>query len=792
MFRNHIKIALRNLIKNKGYSAINIGGLAVGMAVAMLIGLWIYDELSFNKNHDNYASIVKVFQNQTFNGNVETSSNVPLQLEAELRNTHGSNFKYIVTAGFPSEHLLTFGEKKIIKVGNYIGAEIAEMLTLKMIRGTRAGLIEPNSIMLSESTAKAVFGNVDALDKIVKLDNKEALKVTGVYADLPDNSTFQQLNFITPWTLLKKDLPKWLGWGNNWFQVFAQVAQNNDIEAVSAKIANAKLKNIDAEEAKYKPEMFLLPMSRWNLYSEFKNGVNAGGRIEYVWLFGVIGVFVLLLACINFMNLSTARSEKRAKEVGLRKAIGSMKAQLVMQFFGESFLVVAIAFLLSLILAQLSLSQFNEVVAKKVAIPWASPVFWLASISFILLTSFIAGSYPALYLSSFRPIEALKGVSSRLGRMAVAPRKVLVVIQFTISITLIIGTMIVYRQVQFAKSRPIGYNRGNVISSPIKSDQILNHFATFREELINMGAVEELAATDTPVTNTTVTNGGFNWKGKDPGMAEEFVTLRVTHEFGKTMDWQIIEGRDFSKDIVSDSMGFILNEAAVKYMGLKDPINETIHWGDNEQYKVIGVVKDMVTQSPYEPAKQTIFFINYKRVSLVNMKLKPAVSASEALAKIERVFKKFDPENPFQYTFMNDEYARKFNDEERTGKLVTFFAVLAIFISCLGLFGLASFTAEQRTKEIGIRKVLGASVANLWQMLSQDFVLLITISCLVAGPISFYFMTSWLQKFTYRTEISWWIFALAAAGALTLTLFTVSYQAIKAALMDPVKSLKSD
>jgi ABC-type antimicrobial peptide transport system permease subunit len=792
MFRNYFKIAFRNLIKNKGYSAINIGGLAIGMAVAMLIGLWIYDEFAFNKNHENYESIVKVYQNQTFNGIVETGSNMPLPLEAELRNVHGSNFKHIVIAGFPSEHLLTFGEKKITKTGNYMGPEIAEMLTLKMLRGTWAGLVEPNSIMLSESTAKAMFGNANPLDKIVKLDSKEALKVTGVYADLPYNSTFQQLNFIAPWALLKKELPAWLGWGNNWFQIFAQVAQHNDIDAVSAKIKNTKLINTDKEDAKYKPELFLLPMSRWNLYSEFKNGVNVGGRIEYVTLFGIIGVFVLLLACINFMNLSTARSEKRAKEVGLRKAIGSVKAQLVIQFFGESFLVVTVAFLLSLLLAQASLSAFNEVVAKKGIIPWTSPVFWVASIAFILLTSFVAGSYPALYLSSFRPIEALKGVSHKLGRLAVAPRKVLVVIQFTVSISLIIGTMIVYRQVQYAKSRPIGYNRSNVITSPIKSDQIIKHFATFREELINTGAVEELAATDTPVTNTSVTNGGFSWKGKDPRMQDEFSTLRVTHEFGKTMDWKIKEGRDFSKEIVSDSMGFILNEAAVKYMGLKDPINEMIQWGDNGKYKVIGVVKNMVTQSPYEPSKQMIFFINYQRISLVNMKLKPTISASEALTKVGAVFKKYDPENPFQYTFMDDEYARKFSDEERIGKLVTYSSVLAILISCLGLFGLASFTAEQRTKEIGIRKVLGASIGNLWRMLSQDFVLLIVISCLIAGPIASYFMTNWLQKYTYRTEISWWIFAAAAAGALTLTLVTVSYQAIKAALMDPVKSLRSD
>nr|WP_295927416.1 ABC transporter permease [uncultured Dyadobacter sp.] len=794
MIHNYFKIALRNLIKNKGYSAINITGLAVGMAVALLIGLWVSDELSFDKNHAHYDKIAQVMQSQNFAGRIQTGNGLPMQLEKELRNKYGSHFKYIAITGGGGEHLLSVGDKKVMKVGRYMGPEIAEMLSLQMLKGTRSGLADMNSVLLSESAAKAAFGDTDPMDKIIKIDNKNAVKVTGVYADLPSNSSFAGLAFIAPWKLLEKDLPQWLGWGNNWFDMYVQIADRAEMSQVSAAIAKSKLDNIDQEEKKYEPVIFLQPMSKWNLYSEFKNGVNTGGRISIVWLFGTTGLFVLILACINFMNLNTARSEKRAKEIGVRKAVGSAKTQLAIQFLGESLMVVTIAFILSLLIVWAALPAFNQLVAKQIVLPVAMPYFWLACIAFILFTGIVAGSYPALYLSSFKPIAALKGVSAKLrgGSLAGSPRKVLVVVQFTVSVTLIIGTIIVYRQVQFAKNRPIGYSRQQLLSSPIKSDEIIKHYAAFRNDLLNTGVVEEVTATDSPVTNTYVTNSGFSWKGKNPAMTDEFVTLRITHEFGKTVGWKIKEGRDFSKEFATDSAGFVLNEAAVKYMGLKNPIGEMIQWGDNETFKVIGVVRDLVTQSPYEPAKQTIFFLNYKRLNTVNIKIRPSSSASAAVARIQTVFKKYDPENLFQYTFADQEYARKFSDEERIASLTTLFAVLAVLISCLGLFGLASFVAEQRTKEIGIRKVLGASIAGLWALLSREFLLLVLISCVIAGPIAWYLMNGWLEKYTYRTEISWWIFAVSAFGAVLVTLLTVSFQAIKAALLNPVRSLRSE
>jgi hypothetical protein len=464
---------------------------------------------------------------------------------------------------------------------------------------------------------------------------------------------------------------------------------------------------------------------------------------------------------------------------------------LVQQFFSESLVVAAIAFVFSLLLVQLILPFFNEVADKKLSILWTNPLFWLVGIGFSIITGLVAGIYPALYLSSFRPIKVLKG-TFRVGRFASVPRKVLVVVQFTVSVVLIICTVIVFRQIQYAKNKPVGYSKDGLVSVPIKTKDILNHFDAFRKELQETGAVEEVTATDSPVSATGVTNSGFDWTGKDPAMQDQFVTLRITHEFGKTIGWHIKEGRDFSRAFTSDTVGFILNETAVKYMGLKNPIGETIVWGKNGKYQVVGVVNDMVTQSPYESAPPMIFFLNYQRVNMATIKINPLSSASNALNKIETVFKKYDPENLFEYKFVNEEFARKFGNEVRIGKLAGFFAILAIFISCLGLFGLASFVAEQRTKEIGVRKVLGASTINLWRLLSSEFITLVIISLFIAAPIAWYYMNEWLQQYHYRAPISWWIFAAAAAGALFITLFTVSFQAIRVAVANPVKALRSE
>ena len=794
MLSSYLKIARRNLVNNKVYSAINIGGLAVGMAVAMLIGLWMWDELSFNKNHENYDRIAQVMQHQTFNGDVGTQGAIPFPLGPELRNTYGNEFKYVVMATWPNGHILSAGDKKFSKVGAYMEPQTPDLLTLTMRRGTREGLKDLHSILLSESGAKAYFGEADPIGKLMKIDNSFDVTVTGVYADLPHNSSFSEMVFIAPWDLYfnSESWPEKITnpWRANMYVAYAQLADHADMAQVSAKIKAVKLRNVHPEDAVFKPAVFLHPMAKWHLYSEWKNGVLTGGRIQYVWLFGLISVFVLLLACINFMNLSTARSEKRAKEVGIRKAVGSERSQLIGQFFSESLLVVSLAFLLALLLVQVLLPAFNQLADKRLTVLWTMPAFWLLGLGFSLLTGLIAGSYPAFYLSSFQPINVLKG-TFRVGRFASVPRKVLVVIQFTVSVTLIIGTIIVFRQIQFAKNRPLGYNQNGLVSVPINTAELTGHYNALRTDLLATGVLTNVAQSSSPTTGVWMVNNGFEWPGKAPDVQGNFGQVLISHDFGQTVGWQFKAGRDFSRSLSTDSSGVVINEAAAKFMDLKNPIGTVIKQ-DGKPYRVIGVIRDMVMESPYKPAFRTMFMIDYNAANRFTLRLAPTASPSNALPAVEAVFKKYAPASPFSYEFVDKEYARKFGDEARIGNLATVFAILAIFISCLGLFGLASFMAEQRTKEIGVRKVLGASVFNLWKLLSKDFVVLVIIAFGLATPIAWYALHNWLQQYQYHTNLSWWIFAASGLGALIITLLTVSFQSIRAALMNPVKSLRSD
>lgn len=801
MIKNYLKVAWRNLIKNKTHTFINVAGLSVGMAVAMLIGLWIWDELSYDRQFENHQKIVRVMQHQTLNGETGSQISMPIPLGTVLRSDYtGPNrdFKAVVLSSWNNEHILNVGDKKISMQGSYIQSEAPDILSLKMIKGTRGGLKDPSSIMISEKVAKAMFGDDDPMNKIIRIDNKNVVKVTGVYEDLPRNSSLNDITYMLPWDLYMTT-ENWLKrastqWGNNSFQIFAQLNPGADLDKVNARIRGLKKKNIAAQGdklgASFNPTVFLHPMDKWHLYGEFKNGVNTGGAIQFVWLFGVIGIFVLLLACINFMNLSTARSEKRAKEVGIRKAVGSLRSQLIGQFFSESLMVVAFAFVLCVVLVLLTLPWFNQVANKSMAVLWANPVFWLLGFGFSILTGIVAGSYPALYLSSFQPVKVLKG-TFKAGRYAALPRKVLVVLQFFVSAILIIGTIIVFRQVQHTKNRPVGYERTGLVQMSMKTDDIHKNFTVVRNELLAGGAIIEIAESGSPLTDVYSNSSGFDWEGKAPDLQDDFAFVRISPEFGKVARWHLIEGRDFSRDIKADSSALILNEASVKFMSLKHPIGAIVKNGDYN-YHVIGVVRDLVMSSPYEPVKTTLFSLSGGGGDLVDIRLNPKISTHDALAKIEAVFKQYNPSSPFDYKFTDEEYAAKFSNEERVGKLAGFFTLLAIFISCLGLFGMASFMAEQRTKEIGVRKVLGASVFSLWQMLSKDFVGLVSIALVLAIPVAYYFMHNWLQDYKYRADLSWWIFAATAIGAIVITLCTVSYQSIKAALSNPVRSLRSE
>lgn len=801
MYKSYFKIAGRNLVRNQGYSFVNIGGLAIGMTVAILIGLWIFDELSFNKYYQHYESIGQVWAGGT---NPETSAiegNISVQFPAAatLRNNYGHYFKHVLTAWWITDYTLSVSDNSFIRTGEFIDGGILDMLSLKMIKGSHLSLSDPHSIVLSKSTAESIFGDEDPMNKMLKIDNRIDVQVTGVYEDIPRNNHFSEVDFFSPWPLWVSS-NNWIkhaedNWDNRSFNIYVQLQPRVTTEEVNAAIHDFYYENSPEqfldEFKKYKSFAQVIPMSSWHLYTEFENGKPAGGRITFVWLFGIVGVFVLFLACINFINLSTARSEKRARETGIRKAVGSVRAQLVGQFLTESFLMACVAFLLSAILLLLSLSWFNEIADKDIRVPIDSPIFWGVIVALLLITSFMAGLYPAFYLSSFQPVKVLKG-TFRPGRLAALPRKILVVVQFTVSVVLIVGTIVVYRQIQHARNRPIGYNRENLISIRMTDPSFNSKYEVVRNELFNTGFVEETAFSDNPLTMAWNNYGGFDWKGKDPDKDSDFTVCYVSDTYGQTVNWQLVEGRDFNKFLASDSSAIIINESAARYMNLEDPVGKYLTDGAGAKLQIIGVAKDLIMNSPYEPVKQTIFTWNRYASSNILIKIKETAPAAEAVAGIEKVFQRIVPTAGFDYKFVDDEYAKKFSQEERIGKLAGTFTILAVFISVLGLFGLASFVAEQRTKEIGIRKVVGASVFNVWTMLSKDFVVLVIISCTIAVPTAWYFMGAWLTKYQYRTEISWWIILASCLGTVFITLLTVSYQAIRAATMNPVTSLRSE
>jgi len=789
MLSSYFNVARRNLQKNKFSSLINIGGLAAGMAVAMLIGLWIFDETSYNKNFDNYDRLGKLWQNVKFDKVKATYDVMPIPLAAELRNKY-PDFQAVSVTSENNPEVFTIGDKKLTDQGTYVEPVFTDMFSLAMIKGSQKSLNNPNSILLSQTLAKALFGDKDPMGQQLRIANKANVTVTGIYADFPHNSDFEQFHFLAPWQLYvhlnSMSASDQQQWDNNSYHIFAQLKPGASFTTVSTKIRETRMLHDDPPA--YHPEFFVFPMSRWHLYGDFYDGVNTGGLIQFVWLFGIIGVFVLLLACINFMNLSTARSERRAREVGIRKAIGSLRIHLIAQFLTESVLVAFIAFAGAIILASLALPFFNEIAGKKMTIPWENTRFWFTGLSFSIVTGLIAGSYPALYLSSFRPVKVLKG-AFKAGRLASIPRKVLVVLQFTVSVSLIIGTLVVLRQIQYAKDRSVGYDQHKLIEVLVNTPELQQHARAIRTALLASGAVDDLSAAS---CNITGQNGGatnVSWPGKRADQHNLLMSNVVTPEFGKTIGWQIAQGRDFSKNYGGDSAAVILNQSALDLIGLKNPLGQLFYW-HNTPYQIIGISRDMVRESPFKPVSPS-FYVLGTNLNTIQVKLSSRLATDVALAKCAAVFKQYNPSSPFSYTFVDDQYGQKFLSEERIGKLAAFFAALAIFISCLGLYGLVSFVAEQRTREIGVRKVLGATVPSIWKLLSREFMALVFISLAIAIPLAYYFMGKWLLNYDYRAPLSWWIFGASGAGALLLTLITVSFEAIKAALANPIKSLRT-
>jgi len=539
------------------------------------------------------------------------------------------------------------------------------------------------------------------------------------------------------------------------------------------------------------PRSFIFPMDRWNLYADFKNGENTGGKIQYVWMFSIVGGFVLLLACINFMNLSTARAEKRAKEVGVRKVMGSLRKQLVGQFLSESFMIVLLAFVASIAVVILALPWYNTVTEKQLSIPWNESWFVISLLAFVLITSLLAGSYPALYLASFKPVSVLKG-AVRAGRSNIISRKTLVVFQFTISIAIIVCTLTVSQQIRFTKDRPVGFTLDNTIYIQTRTEELRNaDLGLLRNDLLATGVVENVATSDFPITGGMSGNASITWPGKDPAQQPMVAINSVSHDFPATNGFQFVEGRDFTRDFATDSAAVIINQMAAKLMSPgKSALGITIRWGDKD-HQVVGVIKDQVRWGPSQKQSAHVYTVSYGWINFITIRFNKNVLMQDALAKVEAVMKKYDPGAPFQYTFIDEDYSRQFKTEERIQNLSIVFASLAIFISCIGILGLASFAASQRIKEIGIRKILGASVFSVWRLLSTDFIVLVVMAIAIATPAGWYFSQEWLQQYDYRIELSAWTFVLTSIGIVVMKLITVSYQSIAAVSMNPVRSLRS-
>lgn len=795
MLGTNIKIGFRNISRNRRFFGLNAAGLTMGLTAVLLIALWVHSEFSFNKSFTHYDRIVAVMQNQNFAGKIGTYSSQPMQLAPVLRDEYGNQFKYVVTSSRVQKFTLTYGKNIIKKRGRFAESDMPLLLDLDMISGSKTALQDISSVLISKSMSIDLFGEEDPMGKTITIANKMDATVAGVYKDLPRNTSFHNLHFIAPWKLLKK-IGKYegnLSWGNFRFQVYAQLTDKSDLNTASSNIKYVTRDNYPGDSMS--TELFLFPMSKWYLYSKFENGNSVGGKIRNVILFGVVGIFILVLVCVNFMNLSTAHALRRSQEVGIRKTLGSSRKQLIVQFFTESFLIILVSFCFALLLTFVILPEFNNIVSKEITIPFQKALFWLACALLVSITALLSSFYPSFYLSAFNTVRVLKGLKDN-SRGSIRVRRGLLVLQFTISSVLIIGTLTVMMQIKHVKNRPVGFNRDLIVSIPINNNRVLRSYESVKNELLKSPYIDQVNASDVKITRTNSANGDFDWEGKDPSFRTSFRTMRITPDFGRMVEWKIVEGRDFSSKYATDSLSFLINEAAVRYMNIQDPIGKYIRWGSHGNFKIIGVVKDMVTLSPFDPIDPAIYTLIDKRFlkyRYVNIKMAAASDAvSSAIDHAKKVFTKYNPEDVFTYSFLDEEHLQKFKEGERTAQLTSIFSMVAILICCFGILGLTMYIAQQRKKEIGIRKVLGATVFIIWRLLSKQFIALVFISLVIAIPLGYYFSSQWLQEYSYRINISFWIFALTALVLLGVTILTVSFQAIRSAKADPVDSLRTE
>ncbi|MFN6090587.1 MAG: ABC transporter permease [Cyclobacteriaceae bacterium] len=783
MIRNYLKVAFRNLTRNGVYSFINIVGLAVGLGCSILISLWVFDELSYDRFQQKLNRLSQLWINATYDGKVNTFQSVPYPSYLEIRN-EDSRIKNTTIANWGGESLLTAGEKRMSKKSFYVGEEFLEMFQFHLLFGQADKVLDdPNSIVLTVSTARALFGTDDAIGKSVKVDNAKELTVTGILEDVPSNSSFE-FDCLMPHKLQVVEIDENNSWGDYSYQVFIELQPGVTITEVNEKIKGLLIKKGQTDVPR---EFFLHPMERWRLHTSFENGKESGGTIDYVIGFSAIAIFILVIACINFMNLATARSERRAREVGVRKSIGSRRRELIVQFLGESILLTTIGFALCLVLVELSLPFYNDLTQKKLFLDYSSPLFWAACVGIVLLTGIISGSYPAIYLSSFNPVKVLKG-KLQMGKNAATPRQVLVVLQFFFATLLIVSTLVVSEQIHHVKKRDLGYNQKDLLMISY-TNEIGKNFKAIRNEVVATGAVSSMTKSNSPITDI-FSNNFMDWPGKPPEEKVLFATIATELDYTKTMGIKILEGRDFESD--ADTASVLINKAAADVMGLKETLGtEVVYWGDHKS-KIVGIIDNVLMGSPYR--KPGPMFVAYQPewASSVTLRLEETADLPSAVKKIEYVFKKYNPAYPFDYQFADVQFNKKYTTINLISTLSTLFASLAILITGMGLFGLAAFTAEQRTKEIGIRKVMGASVPSLVTLISKEFSLLVAISFVFAVPFSWWTLSSFLERYPYRIDFPWWTVVVAGGTALLFALAIVSTQALKAATSNPASSLRSE
>ncbi|MBC6110002.1 ABC transporter permease [Pedobacter fastidiosus] len=787
MFKLNLKIALRNLWKNKGFSLINIGGLAIGLASCMILLLYVAYEWSYDKQFKNNDKTYVVYQSVVANGKTFSWGWTPNVMAEELQQKFPS-VKYASHSTYPRPNLVSDGEKKISSKVIYADQNFLKILDYKFIKGNaEKTLTDVNTIILTKSFAAKLFGNEDPINKTVKLENQDVLKVEAVIEDAPANSSII-FECIMPWQLfLKRETwAKEPNWGNNMCLTLVQL-KNND----AFSKANADIKDIYKKHNKeITADALLHPLTKWHLYGDFENGKSIGGKIDQLKIFLLLAFCILLIACVNFMNLSTARSERRAKEVGVRKAIGSTRKSLISQFFLESLLITFISTVFAFILVEVSLPYFNGLLDIKQTIDYENGMFWLVLFGLMIFTGFIAGSYPALYLSSFEPIKVLKGFSVKTDS-SVSVRRVLVIGQFVFAACLIICTVVIYQQLNYIKNKPIGYNQSNLVQIDVQGKmRDAGKVELLKSQLLKSGATVNVTTFSSDFTEGGNNTTGVSWEGKNPNELISFNHRGIGYDFTETVGTGLVSGREFSSKFPNDTSGVMLNEAAVKMMGLKNPLGAVIDfWGS--KLTNVGVVKDFVVESAYQKVAPMIFYLNRTdNTNVIIARLSPDENISTSLEKIDELVKQMEPNYPVNRKFVNESFELKFQNEKLLGTLSNWFGGFAIFISCLGLLGLALFMAEQRKKEISIRKVLGASTGNILTLLNKDFIKLVAIANIIAFPLAYIIIDKWLSAYEYRVSISFLPFALAGGISILIAVLTVSIQSVKVAKANPVDALK--